>query len=108
MGISLANEALIMSRRITAEELLKCGFVNKVFETTGFLEEVMGEVGERFGGELNWESLVRVKGMIGRPERRVLDEMNVAEVFGGLERFVEGIPQEEFRRIASGEKRHKL
>lgn len=30
------------------------------------------------------------------------------EVFGGLERFMSGVPQEEFRKIASGEKKHKL
>jgi peroxisomal 3,2-trans-enoyl-CoA isomerase len=32
----------------------------------------------------------------------------VEEVMGGLERFVSGVPQEEFRKIASGEKKHKL
>jgi peroxisomal 3,2-trans-enoyl-CoA isomerase len=32
----------------------------------------------------------------------------VAEVFGGLDRFVSGVPQEQFRKIASGEKKHKL
>ena len=32
----------------------------------------------------------------------------MAEVFGGLERFAPGIPQEKFRKLASGEKRHKL
>ena len=37
-----------------------------------------------------------------------MDAQNVAEVFEGLERFVAGIPQEEFRKIASHEKRHKL
>jgi len=30
------------------------------------------------------------------------------EVFAGLERFVKGVPQEEFRKVASGEKKHKL
>lgn len=102
-----------MSRRITAEELLRCGFVNKVFDTGRdedgrFFDEVMEEVRERLGDNLNSESLVRVKELIRKPERRVLDEINVAEVLGGLDRFVSGIPQEEFRRIASGEKRHKL
>ncbi|KAI6709422.1 enoyl-CoA hydratase/isomerase [Diplocarpon mali] len=32
LGISKANEALIMSKRITAEELLQVGFVNKIFD----------------------------------------------------------------------------
>ena len=113
LGISKANEALIMSKRITAEELLACGFVNKVFETgkdkqERFFAEVMREVRERLGDHLNGESLVKVKDLIRKPERRVMDEQNVAEVFGLLERFTSGVPQEEFRKIASGEKRHKL
>lgn len=113
LGISKANEALIMSKRITAEELLQVGFVNKVFDTgkdeqEKFLGEVLKEVEDRLGDHLNSDSLLKVKALIRKPERDVLDQQNVAEVFGGLERFAAGVPQEEFRKIASGEKRHKL
>ncbi len=113
LGISKANEALIMSKRITSEEMLATGFVNKIFETgrdeqEKFLGEVMKEVKDRLGDHLNSESLIRVKALVRKPERDLLDAQNIAEVFGGLERFVEGIPQEEFRKISSGEKRHKL
>ncbi len=102
-----------MSKRITSEEMLATGFVNKIFETgrdeqEKFLGEVMKEVKDRLGDHLNSESLIRVKALIRKPERDLLDTQNIAEVFGGLERFVEGIPQEEFRKISSGEKRHKL
>ena len=102
-----------MSKRIPAEELLASGFVNKIFDTgrdeqERFFAEVMEEVHERLGSHLNGESLVKVKELIRKPERRVMDEQNVAEVFGLLERFTSGVPQEEFRKIASGEKRHKL
>ena len=113
LGISKANEALIMSKRITAEEMLQVGFVNKIFhlakdEQGRFLSEVLKEVGERLGDHLNSDSLVKVKALIRKPERDIMDAQNVAEVFGGLDRFTAGIPQEEFRKIASGEKRHKL
>ena len=113
LGVSKANEALIMSKRITSEELLQTGFVNKIFDTgkdehERFLAEVVKEVDERLGGHLNSESLVKVKALIRRPERQTLDSQNVAEVFGALERLAAGIPQEEFRKIGSGEKRHKL
>ena len=113
LGVSKANEALIMSKRIGAEELLQTGFVNKVFDTgkdehERFFAEVMKEVRERLGSHLSSESLVKVKELIRRPERQGLDAQNVAEVLGGLERFAAGVPQEEFRKIASGEKRHKL
>ncbi len=113
LGISKANEALIMSKKITAEELLHVGFVNKIFQTgkneqEKFLAEVLNEINERLGDHLNSDSLVKMKALIRKPERDIMDTQTVAEVFGGLERFNAGIPQEEFRKIASGEKRHKL
>lgn len=102
-----------MSKRITAEELLQVGFVNKIFNTEKneqekFLAEVMTEVKDRLGDHLNSDSLVQVKALIRKPERDIMDSQNFSEVMGGLERLAAGIPQEEFRKIASGEKKHKL
>ncbi|KAI9802023.1 MAG: hypothetical protein M1825_003079 [Sarcosagium campestre] len=110
LGVAKANEALIMSKRISAEELLQAGFVNKIFEAgDSFASEVDKEVGERLiGGHLNGESLLKIKGLIKATQRDRLDAANVREVFGGMERFNGGFPQEEFRKLASGEKRHKL
>lgn len=117
LGISKANEALIMSKRISCEELVKTGFVNEVFDVGNpkdvdfdrkFLGRVMKEVDERLGDHLNSESLVKIKALIQKPDRETLDRQGVAEVFGGLERFLKGVPQEEFRKVASGEKKHKL
>lgn len=113
LGIAKANEALILSKRITCEELVQCGFVNKVFDTKPneqpkFLELVLQEVEDRMGNHLVPDSLTKIKALIQKPERELLDAQGVAEVFGGLERFMAGIPQEEFRKIANGEKKHKL
>lgn len=119
LGLAKANEALIMSKRITCAELVATGFVNKVIEGAGnerdegyserFLALVMQEVEERLlGGHLNGESLVQIKELIQRPYRDAMERQNVSEVMGGLQRFLKGVPQEEFRRLASGEKKHKL
>ncbi|KAH9845222.1 Enoyl-CoA hydratase/isomerase [Teratosphaeria destructans] len=113
LGIAKANEALIMSKRITCEELVQVGFVNKVFDvkvgdSDGFLELVLEEVRERLGDHLVSDSMTKIKALIQRPERELLDAQGVQEVFGGLERFMAGIPQEEFRKLASGAKKHKL
>jgi len=116
LGISKANEALIMSKRIPIEDLVSTGFVNKVFapasgrkdDSVGFLELVLEEVEERLGTHLNQDSLVKIKELIRMPERELLNKQNVHEVFMGLQRLLKGIPQEEFRKIASGEKKHKL
>lgn len=102
-----------MSRRIPADELLAAGYVNKIFpcekgDDAGFMRQVLREVDERLGEHLIGDSLLGIKELIRRPEREVLERQNVAEVFAGLDRFVKGIPQREFKKIASGEKRHKL
>ncbi|KAF9701240.1 hypothetical protein EKO04_000183 [Ascochyta lentis] len=113
LGISKANEALIMSKRISCEELVQTGFVNRVFDVGSkdspkFLEEVLKEVDDRLGDHLNGESLIKIKALIRKPDMDTLDRQGVEEVFGGLNRFLKGVPQEEFRKIASGEKKHKL
>ncbi|KAH7361373.1 enoyl-CoA hydratase/isomerase [Plectosphaerella cucumerina] len=116
LGISKANEALIMSRRIPASELLATGFVNKIFDEVGtdvgedekFKKLVLSEVDDKLGRHLIGGSLLGIKKLIRGPEMDLLDQQNTKEVFAGLERFAAGIPQEEFRKLASGEKRHKL
>ncbi|KAI2642583.1 ClpP/crotonase-like domain-containing protein [Xylaria nigripes] len=113
LGISKANEALLMSKRITADELVATGYANKMFQCEKgddktFMQQVMREVDERLGEHLIGDSLTNIKALIRKPEREILDKQNVAEVFAGLDRFVKGIPQREFQKIASGQKRHKL
>ncbi|KAK0711001.1 ClpP/crotonase-like domain-containing protein [Lasiosphaeris hirsuta] len=113
LGVAKANEALIMSKRITAAELLATGFVNKIFDEAagddvGFRELVINEIDERLGEHLVGDSLLGIKTLIRKPERDVLDVQNASEIFAGLERFVSGVPQQEFEKIATGKKRHKL
>lgn len=98
LGPARGNEALIMSKRITAEELERAGFVNAVFQTAPsedakFRGLVLNEVEERLGPHLNGDSLLGIKKLIRRPERDVMDVQNAREVFDGLDRFVAGIPQ---------------
>ncbi|KAK4225543.1 d3,d2-enoyl-CoA isomerase [Podospora fimiseda] len=114
LGVAKANEALIMSRRIPVDELEKTGYVNKVFyevkkgDSERFKELVLKEIDDKLGDHLVGESLLGIKKLIRRPEREILDTQNVAEVFAGLDRFVSGVPQAEFEKIATGKKRHKL
>jgi peroxisomal 3,2-trans-enoyl-CoA isomerase len=114
LGISKANEALIMSKRISCEELVQVGFVNKVFDVGSkdnsdkFLGEVLKEVDDRLGAHLNSDSMVKIKALIRGPEKEILDRQGVIEVFGGLDRFLSGAPQKEFQALANGTKKHKL
>jgi len=102
-----------MSKRIAIEDLVQTGFVNGVIDVGSkdspkFLEEVLKEVDNRLGSHLNSDSLIQIKALIRRPEMETLDKQGAVEVLAGLERFVQGIPQKEFMKIASGEKKHKL
>lgn len=116
LGLSKANEALIQSKRIPCDDLVRTGYVNKVFGTPGsaeadssaFLKLVLKEIDDTMGEHLNGDSLLGVKALIQKPHREILDRQNVAEVFAGLDRFVKGIPQQEFEKLATGKKRHKL
>ncbi|OAX79099.1 hypothetical protein ACJ72_06581 [Emergomyces africanus] len=52
--------------------------------------------------------MIKVKELIRKPGREAVDRQNVLEVFMGMERFMAGIPQQEFMKIATGQKKHKL
>jgi Delta3-Delta2-enoyl-CoA isomerase len=112
LGISKANEALIMSKRITADDLLHVGFVNKIIDAEmddqRFLDIVLREVEQNLGDHLNGKSMLKMKELIRQPDREIFDAQGAREVFAGLERWMEGVPQEEFRKLATGQKRHKL
>ena len=125
LGPARAAEALLMARRIPCDELVAAGYVNKVIEphagnekmrgtreaeadSDAFLAAVMDEVRDKLGDHLVGDSLLGIKALLRAPENEVLERQNVAEVFAGLDRFVSGVPAEEFRKIATGQKKHKL
>ncbi|TQW00450.1 hypothetical protein V2A60_001528 [Cordyceps javanica] len=111
LGPARAAEALIASRRIHADALERCGFVNAIFDEPdwqSFHARVLKEVDDIMGEHLNGDSMTGIKSLLKAPERAIMESQNSKEVMAGLQRFVKGIPQEEFRKLASGEKRHKL
>ncbi|KAI5283338.1 hypothetical protein KEM52_003415, partial [Ascosphaera acerosa] len=80
LGLSKANEALIMGRRIPCAELVATGFVNRVLrpdsgredDAEGFLAKVFEEIGERLGTHLNQESMLLIKDLIRAPYRELI------------------------------------
>ena len=112
LGISLANEAMLMGRKIPAKDLLRVGFVNKIIPVAGgedekFLDAVMVELEERLGQGLVDSSLLEIKALLQRPERDVVQLQNVAEVFAGWERLCSGVVDEQIRRFGD-KRRHRL
>ncbi|KAL1902530.1 dodecenoyl-CoA isomerase [Sporothrix stenoceras] len=114
LGRSKAMEALIMSKRISSAELLQTGFANAIFDgedaasDAAFHKRVLREIDDRLGDHLIGDSMLGIKRLVRRADDETLDRQNVSEVFAGLDRFMTGVPQEEFRKLAMGEKRHKL
>lgn len=108
LGPARANEALIMSRKVEAEALSACGYVNDIFAEEGFRERVLKEVDEKLGPHLVGDSLLGIKQLMRGPEVEELERQNMKEAFGAVDRFIKGVPQAEFSKIARGEKRHKL
>lgn len=116
MGAGLAKEALLMAKKITIEQLRASGFVNEVFEIDSsgnedvkFRDIVLKEICVgRLGDHLSSWSMLRTKKIMARVDESTYDAQVVRELVGGVEAFEKGYPQEQFRKLQRGEKRHKL
>ena len=101
-----------MGRKIDAEELKRCGFVNKIIpagvDSVPFSTHVITELKERFGDVVNTSSLLGIKALMRRPERDIIATQNVAEAIEGLDQLTTGKVDEQMRMLREGEKRHKL
>ncbi|KAJ3528497.1 hypothetical protein NM688_g7991 [Phlebia brevispora] len=112
MGVAKANEALIFGKKITAEELLACGFVNKIFpkqSAESFHAAVRKHLLEELR-DLEPGALLTVKKLL----RRAIQESNdpdaaiMRESYAQAERFATGIPSQRFAAVARKELKHKL
>jgi len=111
MGLSLANEALLKGRKITATELKAVGFVNNLVsakDENEFRVSVLGDIKATFGQHLVASSVLETKRIMRRPIVREQETQALDELFTGVNRFAAGIPQAEMMKIMTGEKKHKL
>ncbi|GJN90549.1 hypothetical protein Rhopal_003561-T1 [Rhodotorula paludigena] len=109
MGLSKANEALLLGKKLTAQDLVACGFVNKLFppqDAASFRKELLSYLEQQLSG-LELEAILKSKQLI-RAALPNPDETNTREVFAGAERFATGKPQERFSKLANKEMKHKL
>ncbi|GAA6003769.1 enoyl-CoA hydratase/isomerase family protein [Rhodotorula paludigena] len=109
MGLSKANEALLLGKKLTAQDLVACGFINKLFppqDAASFRKELLSYLEQQLSG-LELEAILKSKQLI-RAALPNPDETNTREVFAGAERFATGKPQERFSKLANKEMKHKL
>ncbi|KAG2058109.1 ClpP/crotonase [Suillus hirtellus] len=112
MGIAKANEVLILNKKISASEMLECGFVNKIFPAKS-TEEFHSAVQQHLKKELDDlvpASIFAIKTLIkaGLNEKNDFHAVNLRESYAQAERFSSGIPAERFSKIAKKEIKHKL
>lgn len=104
-----ANEALLLGRKIPVSKLAQIGFVNKVFENKdNFRKQVMGYLQQTFGEHLVPSSLLGTKALIRRRLIQEQDKQAPLEMFGGLDRFCQGIPQAKMGEALSKSKASRL
>ncbi|KAG1865235.1 ClpP crotonase [Suillus tomentosus] len=112
MGIAKANEVLLLNKKISASEMLECGFVNKIFPSKS-TEEFHSAVHQHLKKELDGlvpASLFAIKTLIkaGLNDKNNFHAVNLRESYAQAERFSSGIPAERFGKIARKEIKHKL
>ncbi|KAL4074478.1 ClpP/crotonase-like domain-containing protein [Scleroderma yunnanense] len=112
MGLAKANEVLILNKKKTAQELLECGFINKVFpsqSTELFHEAVRQHLLHELDG-LHPSAVLAVKSLIkaGLSEKNNPDAVNLRESYTQARKFSSGVPTTRFGMIARKEIKHKL
>lgn len=110
LGVSRANEALLLSKRISGSVLQQAGLLNKVFNITDiikFNDAVVKEVNDSVEG-LSFDSVKQIKHLVKANWDHQISANNASEVAAGYRRFLTGIPQQRFSLISKGKLRHKL
>ncbi|KAI0326567.1 ClpP/crotonase [Cubamyces sp. BRFM 1775] len=112
MGTAKANEVLIWGKKMDAQELLKCGFINQILPqqtVPEFQAAVRKLVLERLEHS-DPVSLLTIKRLIkaGLKDQHNFDAVNLRESYVLAERFASGVPVERLQKIARKELKHKL
>ncbi|KAF7793032.1 hypothetical protein EIP86_004137 [Pleurotus ostreatoroseus] len=112
MGVAKANEVLMFGKKMTAQELVDCGFVNKIFPSQA-PESFHAAVRKHVHAELDSLEPTAVLG-VKQLVKRAFQESNdpdaaiMRESYAQAERISSGIPAQRFAAIARKEIRHKL
>lgn len=110
LGLSKANEALLLSRPLKGQELVHLGFINKVYNcrsTEEFNKQLVADLTD-YVENLDPESVLGIKKLIQNNWRSKLVETNFLEGTKGMELFERGAPQKRFHALASKQMKHKL
>ncbi|KAI3402315.1 ECI1 [Candida oxycetoniae] len=112
LGWSKSAEALLLSKRITGSDMLRTGMINKdyggKFSTTNeFNETVLKELLDAIEN-LHPDSILQNKQLLKAMYKPTISAANSQEVYRGLKHWTSGIPMERFKKLTSGELKHKM
>ncbi|KAF8513111.1 ClpP/crotonase-like domain-containing protein [Hysterangium stoloniferum] len=112
LGLPLANEVLLFGKKLTAGDLERSGFINKVFpdqSIESFQASVRTHLLEELRG-LDPRALLTTKALIkaGRRERNAPETVNLRESYAQAAQFATKVPQKRFMQLATKQIRHKL
>ncbi|KAI5962636.1 uncharacterized protein KGF55_003712 [Candida pseudojiufengensis] len=112
LGWSKANEALLLSKRISGEDLYRLGLINKDYEgkyssTERFNKQVLDELLDSTEN-LHPDSIIENKKLLQKMYKPQISAVNSQEVFQGLKHWTSGVPMDRFKKLSSGELKHKI
>ncbi|KAL5529047.1 hypothetical protein ACEPAG_5021 [Sanghuangporus baumii] len=112
IGLSKANEVLIFGKRMEADEMRACGYVNKIFpkqSCESFHGTIRRYLEEQIDG-LNPRAMLKIKQLIqlGINEKNSKDAVNLRESYAQAECFATGIPTRRLVQLVDGQIRHRL
>jgi peroxisomal 3,2-trans-enoyl-CoA isomerase len=110
LGLSVANEALLLSRPLNAKRLETLGFINKIYnmnDTEKFNDAVLEEFWTMCK-DLHLDSVKDIKKIIKTTYIQNWQSINAQEVVGGLFKWLDHIPQKKFQKMSKRQMKHKL
>lgn len=110
LGLSKANEAVLLSKPMSARELADAGFINQLYDmqdVNEFNSHIVDELSFRLK-DLARQSVLDNKKLLRQSFIKQLESSNAQEAVQGLQKFIQGIPQKRFREMATRQRRHKL
>ncbi|KAI5964405.1 hypothetical protein KGF57_001078 [Candida theae] len=112
LGWSKASEALLLSKRISGEDMLKSGLINKAYDgkfssAEEFNKAVLDEL-QTATESLHADSIFGIKKLLKATFKPEISKANSKESYVGLANWTSGLPKERFKKLSSGELRHKM
>lgn len=112
LGWSKAAEALLLSKRISGKDLQNAGMINKHYDgkfktAEEFNATVLNELVEATEN-LHQDSIIQNKQLLQAMFKPVISEVNSQEVSRGVYKWTSGVPIDRFKKLLTGELKHKL